>query len=109
MSVEKESLSNIIVSMLNDSITRDDIIQNLIAKGNDERFVKELVAECAKLRDTKRRAQGLALILGGAVICFLSFLLTITSSFSSTTFPYILYGVTSMGVLVVFACLMKVF
>ena len=109
MSVESKSLGNVVISMLDDGMRRDDIIESLIGKGHDERFVRELVAESSKLRDTKRRAQGLALILGGALICFLSFLLTITSSFTSTSFPYVLYGVTSLGVLVVFAGLMKVF
>ena len=107
--MEQESLGAYVIGMLDEAISRADIETNLLSKGYEPQFVKELIAESVKLRNNKRRAQGLALILGGAVVCFLSFLLTITNSFSSTSFPYILFGVTSIGIVLVFFGLMKVF
>ena len=57
----------------------------------------------------RNRNQGVNLIIMGAVVCFLSFLLTITSSFSHGSFPYVLYGLTSCGILIAFAGFTKVF
>ncbi len=109
MSGVQESLSTYVLSLLDEGQGREQIETQLLEQGHDERFVKDLVAEVQKLRYSKRRAQGLALILTGAVICFLSFLLTITSSFTHGSFPWVLYGLTSIGIIVVFMGLMKVF
>jgi hypothetical protein len=109
MVLQTESLGNFVLSLLENGQTRDEIEKGLLEKGHDEWFVIELVSESIKLRQTKRRAQGLAFILAGAVICFLSFLLTITSTFSIESFPYVLYGITTMGIIVVFCGLMRVF
>ena len=109
MSNEQQSLSTKVYTMLDEGQMRADIEQFLLEKGHDIKFVKELISETSKLRDTRRRAQGMVFILGGAVVCFLSFLLTITSSFSNNTFPYVLYGVTSLGIIIVFTGLTKVF
>ena len=105
----KESLSNYVISLLNNGDTRDEIIADLMGKGHDERFVKELVTESANLRSLKRRSQALALILGGAAICLASCIFTITNTFSSASFPWVLYGLTSAGIVVVFAGFTKIF
>jgi hypothetical protein len=107
--LQQETLSAHIMSMLNDGLGRETVTKELISKGHDEQYVTELVGELAKLRNAKRRSQGLTLILCGAVVCFASFLLTITSSFSQGSFPIVLYGLTSLGILIVFAGFMKVF
>lgn len=109
MGAEQESLNQYVYSMLDNGQGRESIENDLLAKGHDERFVKDLVKEVQKLRHSKRMSQGLALILVGAVICFASFLITITSSFSQGSFPYVLYGLTSVGIIVVFAGFSKVF
>ncbi len=109
MFIEQQTLSARVYSMLDEGQMRTDIESFLLEKGLDIKYVKELISETSKLRDSKRRAQGLMLILGGVLICFLSFLLTITSSFSNNTFPYVLYGVTSLGIVIVFTGLTKVF
>lgn len=109
MIAEKESVSKLVSSMLHNEMSRDEIETQLLEQGYEAAFVKELVAESVKMRDLKRRTQGLALILSGAVICFFSFLFTITSSYTHSSFPYVLFGLTSVGIVVVFAGLMKVF
>jgi hypothetical protein len=109
MVTKQEPLRDQVSNWLEDGQGREEIIASLVARGQDERFAREFVAEAVKLRDAKRRAQGLALILGGGCICFLSFILTITSSFTQGSFPYVLYGLTSVGIVVVFSGFMKVF
>ena len=109
--MEKElgPLGKHIISLLEDGRTREEIETTVLANEQDEEYVKEIVAEAIKLYLIKRRSQGFLLILVGAVICFSSFLLTITSSFSHGSFPWVLYGLTSLGIIVAFAGFMKVF
>ncbi len=109
MANEKESLGQYVLNLLNEGQGRDQIEQALQARGFEEHFVKSFVSEAIKLRNSRRRVQGLVLILGGAVICFLSFLLTITSTFTQGSFPYVLYGLTTAGIIVVFCGFMKIF
>ncbi len=106
---EHGPLTEKILHMLDEEYGRERITTELLEQGYDEEIVKELVKESIKLRHSKRMSQGLTLILIGAVICFASFLLTITSSFSHSSFPIVLYGMTSAGILVVFAGFTKVF
>jgi len=109
MAAQPEPLSNYVISQLNEGKRKEQIETDLLAKGHDERFVKDLVRESQKLRYAKRRTQGLVLILAGAVVCFASFLLTITSSFSQESFTTILFGLTSIGIVIVFAGFTRVF
>lgn len=107
--LENASIGLSVLDMLAHGQGREEIEQALLQQGHDEGFVKNIVKETIKLRQEKLRAQGLTLILSGAVICFLSFLLTITSSFSHSSFPLVLYGLTSAGILVVFLGFMRIF
>ena len=107
-SAEDTSLSLYIIKLLNDGQKSEQIATELINKGHDETFIKELVHETSKLRYAKRRAQGLSLILIGAIICLFSCIITITTA-TTGSLPTVLYGLTSVGILVIFAGLMKVF
>jgi type III secretory pathway component EscV len=107
--LENTSLGQYIFHRLSEGHRREQIEADLIEKGHEERFIRDLIQETAKLRYAKLRSQGLALILSGAFICFLSFLLTITSSFTQSNFHMILYGLTSVGILVIFAGFVKIF
>jgi len=109
MNAAQQTTGEYITKLLEAGQGREQIEADLLGKGHDERFVKELVKEVTQLRQSKRRAVGLSLVLAGAVICFLSFLLTITSSFSQGSFPYVLYGLTSVGIMVAFAGFTKIF
>lgn len=106
---EHGPLTEKILHLLDEGQGREQITNDLLIEGYEEEIVTELVKETIKLRQAKRMSQGLTLILVGAVICFASFLLTITSSFSHSSFPIVLYGMTSAGILVVFAGFTKVF
>jgi uncharacterized membrane protein YcjF (UPF0283 family) len=107
--MEQGSAGAFVLAQLETGQGSEAIENMLLEQGHDIQFVKQVVAEAQKLYYTKRRAQGMTMILVGAVICLLSCVLTLTASFTTNTFPYILYGATSVGILVVFAGLMKVF
>ncbi len=109
MAAVQQSLSEYVYSLLEDGHGKEEIEKLLLEKGNDPKFVKELISEVAKLRQSKRMSQGLGLILLGAVICLTSCVITLTQSLSHDTFMWVLYGLTSVGILVVFAGFMRVF
>ena len=104
-----DPVGKLVLGMLDNGQSREQIEADLLLQGHDEKFVKELIPECVKLRYARRRTQGLALILGGAIVCFVSFLLTITSSMTHFSFPIVLYGLTSVGILAAFAGFTRVF
>jgi len=97
------------IRMLENGQTKQQVENELVQQGNDRRFAAELVAEVAKMRDARNRSRGLTLILAGAVICFASFLLTITGMVSGDAYTYVLFGLTSLGVVVAFAGFTMVF
>lgn len=108
--VEKQdALYSYVINLFDQGMPREQIVSHLQDNQHDETFARHLVAEVLKLREAKRRSQGLTLILCGAFVCLMSFVLTITSSFSQSSFPYVLYGLTSVGIIIVFAGFMKVF
>ncbi len=98
-----------VFTLLDSGHERSYIEADLVQKGHDDKFVKEFVGECIKLHNAKKRSQGLTLILIGAIICFTSFLLTITSAFTHFSFSMVLYGLTTIGILIVFAGFVKIF
>ncbi len=109
MASSGDTMHEYIITMLNNGLNRERIEEHLVENGHEIQFVKEVVRESVKLRYAKRRSHGLSLILCGAVICFASFLLTITSSFTHSSFGIVLYGLTTVGIIVVFAGFTKIF
>lgn len=105
--VTNEHLSEQIMELLNRGRKREQIVSELLSSGHEAYYVKKLVEETYKMRLGKLRQQGLVLILIGAIICLLSCILTMTTSHS--TMPFVLYGLTSVGVIIVFAGFTKVF
>ena len=105
----QESLQEYILSLLDAGQGREQVELKLLDEGYDEKFAKEMVKEIMKLRQSKRMVQGLVLILGGALICLLSCVITMTMSLSATSFAWVLYGLTSVGILLVFIGFMKIF
>lgn len=105
-----ESLSQQIIQLLKENQKREQIEALLLHDGHEEYFVKEIVRESIKLYSAKQRSQGLMLILAGAAICLFSCIITMVgSSFSDGSFAFVLYGLTTLGIIIVFAGLMKVF
>ncbi len=109
MPTQQETMQNHVSGMLESGRMRDEIAIELLKKGFEENEVKSFVDEAIKLRHDANRTRGMQLVVSGAIVCFLSFLLTITSSFSHGSFPYVLYGLTSVGIGIAFVGLMKVF
>ena len=105
----KETPSEYASRMLQSGVPRQQVENELVSMGQSRQFATEIVTEVVKMRDAKKRSQGLMLILAGAFICFLSFLITVTGSVSGDAYNFVLFGVTSLGVIVIFAGFTMVF
>ncbi len=109
MAVTTNSLRDEVLALLEHGQGREQIETSLVEKGHDVRFVSELVRETIKFRQSKRMAEGLALILAGAVVCLTSCVLSLTLNLSHEAFTWVMYGLTSVGIVVVFAGFMRIF
>ena len=109
MSIKKEqSLTELTMELFASGLTRAEVEAELTSKGHEEFYIRKIVDECIQLRNSRKRTIGMALILVGALCCFSSFLLTITSA-SMTESSWGLFGLTSLGVCVSFVGLMYIF
>lgn len=104
-----EPVAQQILTLLGSGKTRTEISEQLTAQGHDAYFVKNIVAETIKLHHAKSRTRGLVLVGIGAVICLLSCVFTIVMSYMGGSAPVILYGATSLGIVFIFAGLVKIF
>lgn len=101
--IKDETPGQYVMRLLDLGEPRAQIEQYLLDHGHDLTFIKELVDATVALRNARRRTLGLSLILAGGVVCFVSFLLTITGVFAGTDgHGFALFGLTSIGVIVVF-------
>ncbi len=107
--LNNETLIQSIHSLLDKGHHKNEIEHNLVATGYEPISVREKLHELIKMRAEKKRLQGLTFIAIGAIICLLSFGLTITSSFAQDYFHLVLIGLTSVGILLVFAGLVMIF
>lgn len=103
-----QPMSAQIMKMLTDGISRRQIESDLKEAGHDEYLVKCTLDECLKLHNYKKRTAGMMLIVAGALCCFGSFLLTITS-LSLSRASWELFGLTTIGIVLVFAGLVRIF
>lgn len=78
-------------------------------RGFEEHSLPEMMNEIKKLRNSRKTSGGLILILAGAMLCLLSCILTLTGSYSGTSFQLVLYGITTVGILITFGGLIKIF
>lgn len=108
VSIPNISISAVVLSMIKKGEPRQTIVSKLVAEGQEEYFVKQLVEEVYRTHVNKMRSQGLMYILAGAVVCLGSCIATITIA-DSGNLPFFLYGLTTIGIIIAFVGLTKVF
>lgn len=94
---------------LDNGLNDQQIEHELLSAGTEARHIPDMLKEIKQLRNARKTSAGLMYILIGAVICLLSCILTMTSSYSQGNFAIVLYGFTTVGILIVFFGLMKIF
>lgn len=94
---------------LDNGLNDQQIENELLAAGTDARHIPDMLKEIKRLRNARKTSTGLIYILIGAVVCLLSCVLTMTSTYSHSNFSVVLYGFTTIGIIIVFIGLMKIF
>jgi cytochrome c-type biogenesis protein CcmH/NrfF len=95
--------------MVREGRSDEQIHQAMVDRFGDGPAVAQLMQEVKKLRAAKNTATGLIFILAGVVILLSSFVLSFMHVYNNQSLTFVLYGLTTIGILVVFFGLMKVF
>lgn len=99
---------DIIQMMIQKGATEQEIISELVSHGVTEEEAKDILTSWKKKKIATKQKNGLTLLVIGSIACFISCVLTIADVFPTLN-NFFLYGLTSMGVVVVFGGLVLVF
>lgn len=99
---------DLIQMMIAKGATEEEILGELHAQGINEEEAKDIIRSWKKDRVAQKQKNGLIMLIIGSIACFLSCVLTILDVFPALN-NFFLYGLTSMGVVVVFGGLVLVF
>lgn len=91
---------------LANGLNNKQVEAELLNMGIDERNIPEMLREFKKMRNARNTTIGLYFILAGALLCLVSCVLTL--AFGSAT-ALVLYGLTGVGVIIVFVGLARIF
>lgn len=102
----KLSITDYTTNWLDKGLTNKQIEEELHAIGVEERNIPDMLKEIIKMRNARNTTKGLYFMLAGASLCLISCVVTLMSSQTSAL---MLYGLTSIGIVVIFAGLVKIF
>lgn len=106
MTEAKLSIQQATTEWLDKGLNNKQIEAELLGMGIDERNIPEMLKEISKMRNARNTTKGLYFILAGALLCLFSCVFTLVSLQSSAM---ILYGLTSLGIIIIFIGLGKIF
>ncbi len=86
----------------------EKITEVLLAKHNDEAMVYAVVKKLKSDHYAKHRKEGLVILGIGLVLILAGFLITCVNFHSNKSFTFAMYGLTSLGLIVVFVGLYKI-
>lgn len=107
MTEAKTSVEEMARVWLANNYTNKQIEEALSTMGIETAHIPAMLKEIKRLRNAQKTTKGLIYVLIGAVLCLVSCVLTILLPQSNTTL--ILYGLTSLGIIIVFIGLMQIF
>ncbi len=102
----KLPVSQVATSWLEKGLSNQQIKAELLNNGIDERDIPEMLKEISKMRHARNVAAALYFILAGAFLCLISCIITLMSA---QTNAFVLYGLTSLGIVIIFVGLYKIF
>ena len=103
---KQHNLKEATISWLSTGLDNKQISAELLAMGVDERNIPEMLREINKMRSARNTTRGMYLVLGGAILCLASCVITILSTHTS---GMVLYGLTTLGLGIAMAGLYKIF
>jgi|GEM_PF-1003596 len=96
-------------ALLKQGLSDAEIESLLKEKYKDVFMVRNLMKEVKQIRNAQKNTTGLVLIAIGAALMLLSSVLSLSGSLSSGSSWYFLFGLTTIGVIIVFAGLIQIF
>lgn len=101
MENQTQNLYDLAQRLKTDGYDKVYIVSELRKQGANDDVIKEIVDKIIHHKSGKKLRQGLNTTAVGALILFSSFLLTITSGYTHFSTGFVLYGLTSVGIVVV--------
>lgn len=95
--------------LLKQGMSDKDIEQLLMNQYQDEFLVKNLMGEVKKMRNSQKTMVGLTLVLAGAFLMLLGFILAFVGVGSGALLDVFLYVFTTVGLIIAFFGLAKIF
>jgi hypothetical protein len=89
-------------------VSEEEVVSELLSSGVSEEDVQSIVAEWKKEKHARQQKMGLMLLVAGSLACFISCVFTMLNIMPALT-NFFLYGMTSVGVMVVLGGLVMVF
>jgi len=86
-----------------------EIEEDLSKYGAEETLIFGIIKELKEDHFLKKRKRGFAIILVGSVILLLSFILTCMNFHANESITYVMFGISSVGLIVVFIGLFDIF
>jgi hypothetical protein len=88
--------------MLKHGQDNSTITAHLLKKGADNETIAAIVDQLKPLRYAIRRGRGIKLILAGAGLLLLGFILTVVFFHNNQSIDYVMYGLTTIGIVILF-------
>lgn len=78
------------------------IKEQLLVFGADESTSDEIISQLKKIHYANKRKRGSLIVLTGAILLLIGFVMTVSNFYANTSFAFVMYGFTSVGLLVIF-------
>ncbi len=89
-------------NLLGKHITWDEMHESLVKDGAEELMTAEIIKQIKLIHYAQKRKTGLNFIGVGASLLLISFLYVCANFFTQTNFSYVMYGLTTAGLLLMF-------
>jgi len=86
-----------------------EIEERLVKDGAGESGAEEILKQIKLLHYAAKRKRGTMVILTGSILLFVGFIMTVSNFYANSSFSYVMYGFTSVGLLVIFCGLYDCF
>ena len=87
----------------------ETIEQNLTRQDVDELMIKEILKQVKEEYFLKRRKTGFSIFFIGLIILLISFILTCINFHANQSITYVMFGISSVGLIVIFIGLYYLF
>ncbi len=98
-----EALNHHIISLLEKGHSTGEIESTLKSEGHDASAIRTLMLKLSKIQTGRKQVQGVSLIIAGSILCLLCLLITIMAIYPHSGFYMAMYGLASVGALLVLA------